>query len=86
MTIGNRIQRWHAGKVILIGAWGIIAELLAVVLLKAYQDELRANHVFLGMVLLGIMGTIPIAISAVAWIWFGGKEGPDNATKSAQRG
>jgi hypothetical protein len=65
------VRRWHWGKVALIWAWGglLLALMLADFLSRPVGEALfAASFTFIGSIL------ILIALSALTWIWLGGKD------------
>jgi len=80
----KRIERWHSGKLVILWSWGgglaYLAYLVAVDLEPAGGLGLA-----LGFVALAALAAIPVALSAVTWIWLGGRERPsrpDSADES----
>jgi predicted membrane protein len=67
------IRQWHAGKLIILWAWGGIAVALALTgfLSSPVKDAPVAHLVELLFVLLALL-----ALSGVTWHWLGGRE-PD---------
>ena len=65
------VRRWHWGKIVILWAWGavIVALLLTNFLSSPAGDSLGTATVTFLMSLV-----ILIALSAVTWIWLGGKE------------
>ena len=66
-----RIQRWHWGKIVILWAWGGLA--VALLLTTFLSQRADANPAvsslcFFGSIL--ILG----ALTAVTWLWLGGKE------------
>ena len=69
-----KVRRWHWGKVVILWAWGgvIVALLLTNFLSSpAEQNPAASTVTFLASVL------ILLALTAVTWVWLGGKDGAD---------
>jgi hypothetical protein len=65
------MRRWHAGKLIMLWAWGGVAAALALTsfLSNPVKDAPVAHLLELLFVLL-----VLFALSAVTWHWLGGRE------------
>jgi hypothetical protein len=74
--IAIKIQRWHWGKIVILWAWGglVAALLLTSFLLKdaAAQPTLSSLS---SVGCLAVLGTL----TAVTWLWLGGKDAPPPA-------
>jgi hypothetical protein len=75
-----RITRWHAGKIVLLWAWGAAVIIVDLYVQKEYTAALT-EHVLIGFALLSLLLIIPIALSVLTWRWLSGKEtGPNVQT------
>jgi amino acid transporter len=65
------LQRWHWGKIVILWAWGgVIVSLLLTAFFSRSAAEAPAVSTasFVGSLV------ILIALTAVTWLWLGGKE------------
>lgn len=72
-TWRGRIRRWHYGKLVILWSWGGALTALAYFLVVGLEPEDGAK-LALGFAAIVLLGAIPLALSAVTWIWLGGRE------------
>jgi hypothetical protein len=72
-----RIKTWHAGKIVLLWAWGIAVIIVDLYVQKEYLAALT-EHVVIGFALLSLLLIIPIGLSILTWRWLSGKEAGAN--------
>lgn len=65
------IRRWHAGKLVILWAWG---GLVAALLLTQFLGEPARSTPLLHLFELAGSLLVLIALSVVSWRWLGGKE------------
>jgi hypothetical protein len=65
------IHKWHPGKLIILWAWGGV---LSALLLAHFESSPVQSAPFLHLFELVGSTLILIALSAVTWRWFGGRE------------
>jgi len=65
------IRRWHWGKLVIVWAWGgVVAALLLTTFLMTPAPQSPAVSTMAFAAVVGIL----LALTAVTWIWLGGKE------------
>jgi hypothetical protein len=67
------IKRWHAGKIVMLWAWGAALVLVDLQALKEFRQFLT-EHVLVGFTFLALLLLVPLTLSVVTWRWFSGKE------------
>lgn len=81
------ITRWHYGKLIILWAWGLLADVMLWYLATGLEpDGSDSLTSIFGLVLIACMIAIPAALSVVTWKWLGGREpGTNDDPPSEQR-
>ena len=71
----NRVQAWHCGKLIILWTWGGL--LIGLAYFFLVDLELDDNtDLTVGFAAVAALLIIPVILSAITWVWLGGKEGP----------
>jgi len=65
------IRRWHWGKIVILWSWGGV---LAGLLLTAFLSTRPREHPALALGTLLASLTLVVLLSALTWVWLGGKE------------
>lgn len=71
----RRIEAWHYGKLVILWSWGGALTYLAYFVVIDLEPSDGVN-LAAGFVAMAALALIPAVLSAVTWIWLGGRQKP----------
>ena len=69
----NRIRGWHYGKLIILWTWGGLLMGLSYFSLIDLEPDNNVD-LTMGFAAIAALLVIPIILSAITWMWLGGKQ------------